>query len=160
MEVEVAVAGTVPGTGPVRRVLVARPAFGSPPVGRAPLRRLGGNEKPSQATFRRRRAIAALLAALLTTLVVLGALEFLGAARATVAGFGGGPLTASEPAALELQPVRRTTYIVQPGDTLWTIARRLQPTGDIRPLVDHLASARDGAPLRAGERVVLSLPTP
>ena len=28
-----------------------------------------------------------------------------------------------------------------PGDTYWSIARRLQPTGDVRPLVDRLAAA-------------------
>jgi LysM repeat protein len=48
-----------------------------------------------------------------------------------------------------------SVYIVQPGDTLWTLARRAQPTGDLRPLVGRLADARDGRPLQAGQRLVL-----
>ena len=35
-------------------------------------------------------------------------------------------------------PVR--TYSVRPGDTLWSIAGRLEPAGDRRPLVDRLMS--------------------
>lgn len=47
------------------------------------------------------------------------------------------------------------TYVVQPGDTLWAIARRFQPTGDVRPLVARLARANGGATVVAGQRVVL-----
>jgi nucleoid-associated protein YgaU len=42
---------------------------------------------------------------------------------------------------------------VAPGDTLWTIARRLQPTGDVRPLVDQLVALNGAAPLQAGQVV-------
>ena len=42
---------------------------------------------------------------------------------------GGGP---------EQRPVGRSTYVVQPGDTLWTIAERLSPGEDPRPVVDTL----------------------
>jgi Tfp pilus assembly protein FimV len=47
--------------------------------------------------------------------------------------------------------------VVQPGDTLWSIARRLspEPGTDVRPVVDALAAARDGRPLEVGERIVL-----
>lgn len=48
-----------------------------------------------------------------------------------------------------------TVVIVQPGDTMWSLARSLQPTGDIRPLVTQLARAHGGAALQAGERIVL-----
>lgn len=36
--------------------------------------------------------------------------------------------------------------VVAPGDTLWSIARSLQPDGDIRPLVDRLVAA-NGSPV-------------
>ena len=104
----------------------------------------------SAAVYRRRRAAAALLlGALLAGSWVLGAL-------------GGGSLTASEARSssptesaprLEMRAVSRTSYVVRPGDTLWSIARRLQPTGDIRPLVDALAASRQGRPLQVGERI-------
>ena len=46
-------------------------------------------------------------------------------------------------------------YVVQPGDTLWSIARQLQPEGDVRPLVDQLSARHGGSALQAGERLDL-----
>jgi hypothetical protein len=46
--------------------------------------------------------------------------------------------------------------VVQPGDTLWAIARRIQPTGDVRPLVDELAHRAGGAAVVSGQRLDLS----
>jgi hypothetical protein len=106
------------------------------------------------AVYRRRRlAVAALfLGILLAGSWVLGAL-------------GGGSLAASgagsKPAGvvtLDAQPVAQATYVVAPGDTLWSIARHLAPEGDVRPVVDALAADRDGRPLQVGERIVLELP--
>ena len=105
--------------------------------------------RPSTATYRRRRLVAAalILGALLAGSWVLGAL-------------GGGSLAASERGSsshveLQVQPVSRSTYVVAPGDTLWSIARALQPEGDVRPVVDALAAARQGRPLEVGETIVL-----
>jgi hypothetical protein len=92
--------------------------------------------QPSRAVYRRRR----LLALLLVVGVVL-------LARATFAWLGGGPLTASEPNSLSA-PTAGAEYVVQPGDSLWTLARRIQPEGDVRDLVNR-------APLSAGERIAL-----
>jgi Tfp pilus assembly protein FimV len=44
-------------------------------------------------------------------------------------------------------------YVVQPGDTLWSIARRLQPEGDVRPLVDQLVDLNGGTDLEVGQRL-------
>lgn len=43
--------------------------------------------------------------------------------------------------------------VVQQGDTLTSIARELQPAGDIGPLVDRLAAAHGPGPLMAGDRI-------
>ncbi|MCX7619445.1 MAG: LysM peptidoglycan-binding domain-containing protein [Acidimicrobiales bacterium] len=48
-----------------------------------------------------------------------------------------------------------TSYLVRPGDTLWSIAKRVRPSGDLRPIVDELASRTGGGPLQPGQRIVL-----
>ena len=57
------------------------------------------------------------------------------------------------------QPVRVAgrSYVVRQGDTLWSIARRVSPNGDPRPLVDALAAANglDGAGLVPGQSLVV-----
>ena len=75
------------------------------------------------------------------------------AARAALGALGGGPLAAPETPAGRGGAV--AVYLVQPGDTYWTIARHLQPNGDVRALVDHLSSEHGGAPLQPGEQLVL-----
>ena len=45
--------------------------------------------------------------------------------------------------------------VVQPGDTLWDIARVLQPEGDRSGLVRRLVELNGGAELAVGDRVVL-----
>jgi Tfp pilus assembly protein FimV len=57
------------------------------------------------------------------------------------------------------RPAPRVTYVVQPGDTLWSIARRVAPGQDPRPVVDRLIEANDlRGGLQAGEE--LSIPVP
>jgi nucleoid-associated protein YgaU len=46
-------------------------------------------------------------------------------------------------------------YVVQPGDTLWSIARQLHPQDDPRPVVDQLASQLHGSSLQVGQRLAL-----
>ena len=65
---------------------------------------------------------------------------------------GAGPAPSGLPA---MEPVSRTGHVVAPGDTLWSLARRIEPTGDVRPLVDELAASRRGRPLQVGEVVVV-----
>ena len=68
-------------------------------------------------------------------------------------GTAGGPLTTPRPAAISSGPVAVRT--VQPGDTLWSIARAVQPTGDVRPLVDQLLTSRGGRSLQVGEEITV-----
>jgi LysM domain len=57
------------------------------------------------------------------------------------------------------RPAPRVTYVVEPGDTLWSIARRVAPGRDPRPVVDGLIEANDvRGGLRAGQE--LSIPVP
>jgi nucleoid-associated protein YgaU len=66
------------------------------------------------------------------------------------------PATSEQVPAVRVAPVSRVTHLVEPGDTLWQIARRIQPTGDVRPLVDRLTRSRHGRALQVGEVVVIS----
>jgi nucleoid-associated protein YgaU len=93
-------------------------------------------------TYRRRRAGAAAVA-----LVVVALLAF--AVHGLVAPFGSGTLTAPD------RPGAAEVYVVQPGDTFWTIARRLQPDGDPRPMVSRLVAAHGGPVVHSGERIAL-----
>ena len=88
-------------------------------------------------TYARRRAAAVLL---VVALVV--------AFRLLLGALGGGPLTAPE-------PISSRVVVVQPGDTLWAIARRLDPGGDVRVTVQRLAAAHGGSVLQVGERIRL-----
>jgi hypothetical protein len=48
-----------------------------------------------------------------------------------------------------------TVIVVQPGDTLWTIARTMQPEGDHRALVSTLSEMTEGGVLQPGQRIVV-----
>lgn len=73
------------------------------------------------------------------------------------AGVIGSAVTDAQTEALgPLKPASEVVYVVQPGDTLWSIARRLDPAGDERPMVDRLASRLHGASIYPGE--VIQIP--
>lgn len=100
--------------------------------------------RTSAAVFRRRR-VAVLLG---FAALVLATMVFVGAPAPETTRAGSTAPVASTQAA-------RQDYVVRQGDTLWAIARRLRPDGDVRPVVDRLADQRRGAPLRVGERIKL-----
>lgn len=97
---------------------------------------------------RRHRAIALVVGAVALVLVVLGvavAFSFLDQmsqppVAQSVADVGDGAATGS-------------VVVVQAGDTLTSIARDLQPDGDIGPLVERLAAIHGPGPLLAGDRL-------
>ena len=46
-------------------------------------------------------------------------------------------------------------YVVRPGDTLWSIASRIEPGSNPQPLVDRLEAEIGGRTLEPGDRLVL-----
>jgi hypothetical protein len=93
------------------------------------------------ATYRRRRAVAALL---LVTVAVL-AVQVLGLVGDVAAGW-------AEPVSRPVDgPV--VTVEVAPGDTLWSIARRVHPGEDVRPVVEAMVAERGSASLQVGDAV-------
>ena len=119
------------------------------PAGRPPLRLVPPPpaRRPSPAVLRRRRMAAFAVIVIVTAVLVA-------AVTAGVGALGGRPLL---PAGSSMTPrfrsVAAETYLVHPGDTLWSIAHRMQPSGDVRPLVDRLAASRHGAALHPGDRI-------
>ena len=96
------------------------------------------------AVYRRRRLIAAVvLGLLISSLSLLGG-ELIGRVTGTPGS------TVVEAAG---EPI---VYVVQPGDTLWSIAERVSPHGrDIRHTVDRLSVVTGGSLLHPGQRIVL-----
>jgi hypothetical protein len=57
------------------------------------------------------------------------------------------------------RPAPQVHYVVQPGDTLWSIARRIAPGRDPRPVVDEMVKANDlRSGLQAGQELVVGVP--
>jgi Tfp pilus assembly protein FimV len=67
---------------------------------------------------------------------------------------GGSPLAAPERRPAVSEATGTVRYVVEPGDSLWSIAEVLAPGEDPRPVVDALAEARRGAPLIPGETII------
>jgi len=94
-----------------------------------------------RAVYRRRRVLAAL--------VGLGLVLTIARAGTALEG-----LTLAAPERLpHVQHV-----VVQPGDTLWSIARRAVPGHDVRPVVDAMARALGTTTVVPGQ--ALDVPTP
>lgn len=130
---------------PSRQPTTVPPGPGSPR--RPTLRVLEGGRAPErlarQAVYRRRRLAALVVAVVLTAAVLVLA----NAVLARTAGDGTPDSVAgtSSPA----------VHVVQPGDTLWSIARELDPQADVRLTVDRLVDLNGGAPLVVGQRLEL-----
>jgi hypothetical protein len=57
-----------------------------------------------------------------------------------------------------VRPVAEVAVVVEPGDTVWSIAAEVAPGADPRPVVDAIVEANGGSSLVAGQRLVLALP--
>jgi Tfp pilus assembly protein FimV len=55
----------------------------------------------------------------------------------------------------ERHPVSPVTHVVQPGETLWSIAQRVHPSGDVASYVDQLVRANGGDTIRVGQQIVV-----
>jgi len=95
---------------------------------------------PTAATYRRRRVGA--VAFVLAVVVSVGSL-----AEQGLADRGAGPASGST--------VGQATYVVQPGDTLWSIAERLYPSADLPQVVDALVTLNGGASIQAGQTLTM-----
>jgi len=84
---------------------------------------------------------------LVVGLVLVGVVGVLSGPVANAVGVGG----VGEPAA--------HPYVVRPGDTLWSIARRSAPSSDPRPVVAAIESANDVDPGALVPGQQLSIPT-
>ena len=132
------VAGPLRGGSAELRLVTGGPAG----VGRRPV--AASSSRPGPEVYRRRRLLVA-------GVLLLGIAAALIVAQSVLAGTGGGPLTTTG-AAATMTPARASTWVVRPGDTLWSIASAVDPGGDVRPLVDHL-QATVGNDLYPGERI-------
>jgi len=111
-------------------------------------------ESPSAtaATYLRRRIVAGVVVLALLLGSVLAARAIVAAVVPEVPTTS--PTVVESAAGVQIAaPVG--VVIVQPGDTLWSIARALQPTGDVRPLVQRLAELNGGAALTVGQAIRL-----
>lgn len=89
-------------------------------------------------------------------LVVLVGLMLTLAIAWSVAGWVAGPGSGVDPVGAGTTPDAQTIVVVQPGDTLWSIAKALDPDGDLRATVDRLADRNGGSTLTVGQRLVIS----
>lgn len=117
-----------PTAGPARAPRPARPKPG-----------------PSSAAVFRRRRLA--VAAAVFGVTVLGGVGVANASSSSA------PSKASRAAHQFGGPVE--VVIAQPGDTLWSLARSRKPHGDVRRLVQQMASVNGSSSLRIGDRVLV-----
>ena len=104
----------------------------------------GGRSPRAVARYQRRRLVVAAVAsflllggALVTGRLVTGSSSPTSAAASGAAG------------------VAAPTVVVQPGDTLWSIAGAIAPDGDVRITVDQLVALNGSSPIVPGQELVL-----
>jgi Tfp pilus assembly protein FimV len=121
-------------------VAVLEPASGETADRRRPPLALVADPRPAPAVP---RWVVLLLAVVMAGTVAAGVVRSVGGAMDWLGGDVPSP------------PAGRPVHVVQPGETLWSIARTLRPDGDIRPLVDRLVELNGGDHLEAGQVLVL-----
>lgn len=99
---------------------------------------------PDRATRIRRRRLAVLIVGVVV-LAAVGTLTKFIVSAGTARAVGETPAS----------PITESVYVVQPGDTLWTIAQRVAPNEDPRPVVDELRELNEGVELEVGTRLAV-----
>lgn len=99
--------------------------------------------RPTTQVYIRRRLLVALVLSAVIAAVWVGAGD-------VVANRGGEPASASA-----VRPVSSQTYIAQPGDTMWSIARIHHGERSLSDYVDLLIEYNGGTLLQIGQQVVL-----
>ena len=109
--------------------------------------------------------LAGLGLAVLVAFAAMGIVPFLGADAAaftpassadTTSPAGADVQIASAPVVAPVAVAAPTEIIVQSGDSLWTVARRLQPQGDLRGLVDRLIERVGSTSVTRGQHINVS----
>ena len=96
-----------------------------------------GTRRPDPRILRRRRLVVALVLLLLVAVAC-----------------GAASVALSRPATAGAVPTSRPTYVVEAGDTYWSIAAaRHHGSGDLRIEVDQLIDANGARPLVPGDRI-------
>jgi Tfp pilus assembly protein FimV len=107
--------------------------------------------------------LAGLGLAVLVAFAAMGIVPFLGADAAaftpassadTTSPAGADAQNASAPVVAPVAPPAE--IIVQSGDSLWSVARRLQPHGDLRGLVDRLIERVGSTSVTRGQHINVS----
>ena len=107
------------------------------PAPRVSSRQLAARRQARRQLFWRRRLVVFVLAVAVVAAVVLST-------QGVQADDGSAPVTG--------EPIR---YVVQPGDSLWSIAEDLAPGADPRPVVHQLERRVGSASLQLGQVVVI-----
>lgn len=144
---------------PLRRLQPTTVPPGPGRRSRPPLRVLAGGRAPAQlaqqAVYRRRRLVAVVLA----VAVLAAALLLASAAVARIAGgdpsAAGVPSPTSAAASSAAGVAAPATVVVQPGDTLWSIAAAVAPDVDVRITVDRLAALNGSSSIVVGQELDL-----
>jgi hypothetical protein len=100
-----------------------------------------------------RTVLGGLALAVLLALAAVGAHNLLGADAA--ASVPASPAAINHPIGADATTTSSAPVevVVHSGDTLWSIARQLRPSGEIRDLVDALQRRVGGTALEAGQRI-------